>query len=92
MENPQGIVGLERFGSVALLRSLAVAAELRGTGVGKALVAAAEEYAQTKNVQTLYLLTTTAADFFARLGYAPLPRSRSRPRGSLRGYAAPRLW
>jgi amino-acid N-acetyltransferase len=68
-ENPQGVIGLELFGSVALLRSLAVVAEARGTGIGKALVAAAEEYGQGKNVQDLYLLTTTAAEFFDRLGY-----------------------
>lgn len=69
VENPQGVIGLELFDSVALLRSLAVTAEFRGTGVGKALVAAAEDYAQTQGVQALYLLTTTAAEFFDRLGY-----------------------
>ncbi|MGD1906881.1 MAG: arsenic resistance N-acetyltransferase ArsN2 [Leptolyngbyaceae cyanobacterium] len=69
VEDPQGVIGLELYDSVALLRSLAVAAEVRGTGVGKALVAAAEDYAQTEGVQALYLLTTTAAEFFARLGY-----------------------
>ena len=43
VDNPQGVIGLELYGSVALLRSLAVAAEVRGTGVGNALVAAAED-------------------------------------------------
>jgi amino-acid N-acetyltransferase len=68
-ENPQGVVGLELFDSCALLRSLAVAAKHRGLGCGKALVAAAERYARDKGVRALYLLTTTAEEFFFRLGY-----------------------
>ena len=74
VEAPQGVIGLEPYGSVALLRSLAVSTEVRGTGIGKTLVAAAEDYAQTQGVQVLYLLTTTAATFFARLGYAVAER------------------
>ena len=65
----KGVVGLEIYDTVALLRSLAVAADCRGIGCGKALVAEAERYAQSKGVTELYLLTTTAADFFERLGY-----------------------
>ena len=65
----KGVVGLEIYDTVALLRSLAVAADCRGIGCGKALVAEAERYAQSKGVTELYLLTTTTADFFERLGY-----------------------
>ena len=64
-----GVVGLEIFGPVALLRSLAVAGNHRGSGLGKALVAAAEGYARSRGVEELYLLTTTADRFFERLGY-----------------------
>ena len=71
----KGIVGVEIFGSVALLRSLAVAEEARGLGFGKALVASAEKYAKEKGVRELYLLTTTAGDFFARLGYSRADRN-----------------
>ena len=35
----------------------------------------AEAHAAEKGVETLYLLTTTAADFFARRGYEAVPRS-----------------
>lgn len=73
--NPQGIVGLEIFGAVALLRSLAVAEEARGFGCGTALVAAAEHYAKEQGVRELYLLTTTAERFFARLGYTRADRN-----------------
>lgn len=70
----QGIVGLEIYGSVALLRSLAVAKEARGSGCGQALVTGAENYAKEKGVRELYLLTATAERFFARLGYAAAER------------------
>jgi amino-acid N-acetyltransferase len=38
----EGLVGLELYGDVALLRSLAVASSRRGSGVGSGLVAHAE--------------------------------------------------
>lgn len=72
--HPRGVVGLEIHGEVALLRSLAVADAQRGGGLGAALVAHAERYAAGQGVATVYLLTTTAADFFLRLGYRHVPR------------------
>jgi amino-acid N-acetyltransferase len=72
--NLEGLVGLELYGEAALLRSLAVAAERRGTGLGTQLVEHAEGYARKKGVSSLYLLTTTAEAFFLRRGYARIPR------------------
>jgi amino-acid N-acetyltransferase len=69
-----GVVGLERYQEVALLRSLVVAKEHTGLGVGKRLVAAAEARAADMKIETLYLLTTTAERFFARLGFQRLQR------------------
>jgi len=66
---PTGLVGLEIFGDVALLRSLVVAAERRGSGEGGILLKHAEEQARANGVRTLYLLTTTAEPFFAKHGY-----------------------
>lgn len=66
---PTGLVGLELFGDVALLRSLVVAPERRGTGEGSALLKHAEDHARAQGVRSLYLLTTTAESFFARHGY-----------------------
>jgi amino-acid N-acetyltransferase len=68
-DEPTGLVGLELFGKVALLRSLVVAPDRRGTGEGAALLKHAEEYARAEGVRTLYLLTTTAESFFAKHGY-----------------------
>ena len=70
----EGLVGLELYGEVALLRSLAVTAERRGWGLGSKLVEHAEGYAREKGVTSLYLLTTTAEAFFLRRGYARIPR------------------
>jgi amino-acid N-acetyltransferase len=73
----EGLVGLELYGDVALLRSLAVASSRRGTGVGSGLVAHAERHARDQGVQSLYLLTTTAEQFFLRRGYARVPRDEA---------------
>lgn len=73
-DRPAGVVGLELAGDVALLRSLAVADALRGRRFGAELVAAAEALAKRQGVGELYLLTTTAESFFARLGYQRIGR------------------
>lgn len=68
-------VGLESFESAGLLRSLAVLPAHRGRGSAHRLVAFCERVAAARGVEHLYLLTTTAAAFFERLGYTPAPRS-----------------
>ena len=73
-ETLAGVVGLEIGREVALLRSLVVDPSARGTGLGQSLVAAAEEHARRRGVRTIYLLTTTAEGFFARLGYREASR------------------
>jgi amino-acid N-acetyltransferase len=71
---PKGVVGLEIYGSVALLRSLAVAKSARGRGCGRTLVDAAERYAKTRGTKEIFLLTTTAKSLFESLGYEVAPR------------------
>ena len=70
-----GVIGLERFGAGALLRSLAVAAEWRGGGLAARLVDWGEGTARAQGAVKAYLLTTTAADYFLRRGYAELARA-----------------
>lgn len=72
-----GCVGLECCGSAALLRSLAVARDHRGKGLGRVLVAHAEARASARNIETLFLLTTAAAPFFADLDYRPIERNQA---------------
>lgn len=69
-----GVVGLERHGVVGLMRSLAVDPDHRGSGLGARLVDVLEDAALGLGVHSLFLLTTTAEQFFARRGYGRLPR------------------
>lgn len=73
-----GVVGcaaVEPYGSVGLLRSVCVEPEVRGTGLGQRLVAAAEGLAAEQGISELYLLTETAEAWFPRLGYMATTRA-----------------
>jgi amino-acid N-acetyltransferase len=70
-----GAIGLERHGTVGLLRSLVVAPELRGHGLGGLLVDALEHDARAAGLDSLVLLTQTAETFFAHRGYARIERA-----------------
>jgi amino-acid N-acetyltransferase len=61
--------------SPGLLRSVVVEQSVRGNGYGTALCAALERRARAEGVETLYLLTTTADDFFAARGFTEIERS-----------------
>jgi len=77
-ENEDGIagaVGLEKFGSVALLRSAVVASEHRGGGIGRQLVEQLLDHADEAGIDELYLLTTTAENYFPRFGFTRTTRS-----------------
>jgi amino-acid N-acetyltransferase len=69
-----GLAGLEIHGDDGLLRSVVVTPDYRGQGLAKSLVAAAVERAKRLDLAALYLLTTTARDYFAKQGFADCPR------------------
>jgi len=77
--SPTGLVGLEIYGTDALLRSLVVGANARAKGMGSTLVLHAEDYASSRHVTAIYLLTTTAESFFTRLGYRRIDRTEAPP-------------
>jgi amino-acid N-acetyltransferase len=81
--SPTGLIGLELYGSDALLRSLVVGQNARGKGLGSILVEQAEQHAAAEGIRSIYLLTTTAESFFKRLGYERIDRSQAPP--SIRG-------
>jgi amino-acid N-acetyltransferase len=66
---------LQRFGTAALLRSVVVAPERQGSGLGRSVVSELERLAQAAEIRRLVLLTQTAADFFARQGFRTIERS-----------------
>jgi len=65
---------LEIYPDGALLRSVAVAPEARGEGLGQQIVRAALDLARQKGTAAVYLLTTTAEDFFPRFGFRRVRR------------------
>ncbi len=73
-DRPVGAIGIERFGTTGLLRSLVVAPGHRRAGVGRALVAALEDLAQRDGLELMVLLTTTAEAFFVARGYRTTAR------------------
>jgi amino-acid N-acetyltransferase len=72
-----GSVGLEICGEFGLLRSLALSESLRGQGIGAQLVGHIEKYAPSKNIRSIYLLTTTADQFFTHLEYQTIGRENA---------------
>jgi amino-acid N-acetyltransferase len=71
-----GAIGLERYGSAALLRSAVVRLGDQGTGIGAALVRALLDRVRNGEVQEIYLLTTTAERWFPRFGFTPIARTQ----------------
>jgi amino-acid N-acetyltransferase len=74
-----GVVGLEVYGQVALLRSLVVANSHAGRGIGRGLVGTAESLAAGLGCPSIYLLTTTAEAFFELLGFRRIERHAAPP-------------
>lgn len=72
-----GCAALERYGEVALLRSVATDKGFRGKGLGQTLVRQVLETARSEGIQTVVLLTTTAAEFFPRFGFDVIQRDEA---------------
>jgi amino-acid N-acetyltransferase len=70
-----GCAAIERRGTAGLLRSVAVDAACRGSGIGHALVAHVIATASRENIDPVVLLTTTAADWFARYAFTRIARA-----------------
>lgn len=64
----------EPAGDDALLRSIAVAADARGRGVGLLIVAAALRQASRAGFREIYLVTADAEGFFSRCGFHVVAR------------------
>lgn len=74
-----GSAALEVYTDGALLRSVAVAPDAQNRGVGRALVEAAIALARSKGVRALYLLTTTAENYFPRFAFERTDRAAVPP-------------
>src|SRR6266851_3402326 len=73
-----GSAALEMHGEHALLRSVAVRPAFQSRGLGRALTEAALTMARDRHVRAVYLLTTTADQFFPKFGFTRIPRELAR--------------
>ena len=64
-----GLAGVEKHGPHALLRSVAVDPSLQGKGLGAELVLDRIRWSHENEIESVFLLTTTAAEFFRRHGF-----------------------
>lgn len=71
---PVGVAGLERFGPVALLRSVAVDPQYQGKQIAAQLVGRLLQTTQASGLQDVYLITTTADRYFKRYGFQIVSR------------------
>jgi amino-acid N-acetyltransferase len=70
-----GAAALELYRDGALLRSVAVAPNAQRKGVGHQLTASALVLAEELGTPAVYLLTTTAEQFFPRFGFERIART-----------------
>jgi len=69
-----GAAAVELYEDGALLRSVVVDPAAQGQGLGRRLSEAVLSLAQDRGVRTAFLLTTTAENFFPKLGFEPIVR------------------
>jgi amino-acid N-acetyltransferase len=72
-----GVVGLQACEAHGLLRSLAVTPTARGRGIAQALCEHVFAAASARGLEGPWLLTTSARDYFARLGFVAVAREQA---------------
>lgn len=70
-----GYVGLEISGADALLRSAVIFIRARHRGHGRAMIERLLAVASESGIERVWLLTSSAPGFFARLGFADVNRA-----------------
>jgi N-acetylglutamate synthase-like GNAT family acetyltransferase/protein-tyrosine-phosphatase len=70
-----GAGGIEVADRAGLLRSVVVHPDHRGQGLGQRLTSRLLVEARERGLETLWLLTETAADFFPAFGFRTVPRA-----------------
>jgi amino-acid N-acetyltransferase len=74
-ERIMGVAAAELYADGALLRSIAVDRTVQGKGVGHQLTEAVLHIAEEHDLDTMFLLTTTAERFFPRFGFELITRA-----------------
>lgn len=74
-----GAEGIETYEDSGLLRSAVVHDAWRGRGIGEALTRDRLDWARAQGLHDVYLLTTTAAEYFPRYGFTRVERASAPP-------------
>jgi amino-acid N-acetyltransferase len=69
-----GVIGLEAYPPMGLLRSLAVERDHRGRGIAAALCERLLRHAREVGLEEIYLLTIDASGYFGRFGFLTIDR------------------
>jgi amino-acid N-acetyltransferase len=69
-----GVIGIECYHDIALLRSMAVSSDHRNGGIASHLVEQLLSYAGRKGMRKIYLVTNTAESYFAKKGFGKIER------------------
>lgn len=67
-------IGLEKYGKIGLLRSLAVKETFRNQQIADKMIKGLFEVCKSENIKMIYLLTTTAENYFLKKGFLPVER------------------
>jgi len=73
--NVVAAAGLEVYGRFGLLRSVVVTPGWQGYGVGRALTGEILSRARARNIDDVFLLTTTADGYFPSFGFVKIDRA-----------------
>ncbi|MFD2938309.1 arsenic resistance N-acetyltransferase ArsN2 [Spirosoma flavum] len=71
-----GSAGIEPLGTDGLLRSVAVRPSYQSQHIARQLIEKLVQQARQQGLATLYLITTTADAYFARLGFTAVERAQ----------------
>ena len=69
-----GVIGIECYNDIALLRSMAVSSDNRNGGIASHLVEQLLSYAGRKGMRKIYLVTNTAESYFTKKGFRKIER------------------
>jgi amino-acid N-acetyltransferase len=72
-----GTIGLELYGDHGFLRSFAVTQPYRKLGMGGRLIDTLIEFSRSQGVHTLHLLTTSAENYFEKIGFKKWDRTEA---------------
>ena len=71
-----GVIGVEAYGRLGLLRSLCVDKRYRGQGIAKMLNAKMMAYARMRGIDRLYMFTFNAEKFASKLGFHKIDKKQ----------------